>query len=168
MDVPNCSVPAVSRLGRVRIHRPRSPRGAGRLPHISRTTCRFFGGSAPPRTPRWRHTHIDIDLGPVGILYGRVIAFYPLVVDELGCSPVSLPVSDCAKLGPGPRGAIGAVPVRHDLPTPPARRRVSAGCARDYTTKPNSARKRGDAVYLPAPRTTMCNSRLAWEQGSPG
>lgn len=35
------------------------------------------------------HTHVDIDLGPISVLYGRIIAFYPLIVDELGFSLVS-------------------------------------------------------------------------------
>lgn len=62
-------------------------------------------------------THINLELCPVGVLNGRIIALNPLIVDELGCEKLSASNSDqeCQL-------KCGCSPVKQLLPTPPSKR----------------------------------------------
>ncbi len=110
-DIPNCSVPAVSSCegadtrdlatqalsrfvytrARTNYHVSRADRGGT---HISKTIWRPCGGAvscmycvnpaAAGTTPR-SSTHVNLQLRPVRVLDGGVIALDPLLVHELGC-----------------------------------------------------------------------------------
>ena len=72
-------------------------------------------------------THIYLDLFPVRVLDGRVIAFYPYILHKLRCSPHVPSASLCTSfVPPKPRKTARSArrysPVKQLFPTPPAPR----------------------------------------------